>query len=312
MKFNPRKFTVIITTLFVLSVSLTNCSILVAAVGVESVVTGSAGNFGIAKADGGYSTISGSRSEEVMLSKFASIANRLADKLEATGKKRIVVAYYSDIHGRVSTLGRLGADLLNAGLVDRYKKSFQVINRRHLEAIIKEHKLGLTGLIKHSETASAGKFLGADIIIVGTFVPFNHYVLVISKGIAPDTGRIVFADHELLARTQTIDELLHTGISGRDIFRNMPMAARFSNPPAFRIDDNSVHCAGYGVFRTLAHAKAKYCHERPRSVSSDMTCRMYSERKWERMTRFCSDAINSRLLKDLGINPDETRESGNG
>ena len=253
-------------------------------------------------------------SDDLFKIQFDQLAHRLADKLKQAGKKRIVVDTYYNPNGRVSSLGRQVADALDASLSNIPQKSFDVVNRKHLEALTKEHELGLMGLLRFGADALDSGFSGADVVIVGSIIRMPDHFLVISKGIDTDTGRIVFADSKQwywLARMHTADELFRSGISGRDIFRNMPTTARFKSNPTFEIGKESAWCQGYGVFRTIMHAMAKYCHDLPRG-SATMTCTMKHQkegngavsRSTQRITQSsCPKSVDIHLLEDLGIDP---------
>ena len=224
----------------------------------------------------------------------AEVGNRLSQKLEAADKKRVVVAYYGDIYGRVSSLGRIVGEVLNAHLANA-GDAFEVVDRRHLEEVLKEREQYASGLFGSGRIVSAGKFLGADTVIIGTIAPLADSIHLFSKGIDAQTGQIIFSDMQPLPSSDETRQALKTGISGRDIFRNMPATARFNNVQTFSPDANTVRCRGYGTFRSIEHAQAKYCYQRPIGERSSLTC--YRSGEKIRMSRFCdSDDEGYRIL----------------
>lgn len=69
-------------------------------------------------------------------------------------------------------VGQGMADMLTTALVKSGK--YTVIERQNLEKILKEQKLGVSGLVTQETAVEAGKLLGVDIAVIGAVTEFGH------------------------------------------------------------------------------------------------------------------------------------------
>jgi len=70
----------------------------------------------------------------------------MAEKISQANKTKVAVVDFTDLSGNVTQLGRFIAELFSVKLTE-VGKGFQVVDRTHLNILIKEHKLSKTGLI---------------------------------------------------------------------------------------------------------------------------------------------------------------------
>lgn len=68
-------------------------------------------------------------------------------------------------------LGDGASDMMTTALVKTRK--FDVIEREKLKSILKEQKLGETGLVDQSRAAQMGKLLGAQFVVVGSITEYG-------------------------------------------------------------------------------------------------------------------------------------------
>jgi TolB-like protein len=80
------------------------------------------------------------------------------------------------------------ADGLRSGLEG--KKGIKVVERSQLQAVMAEHKLGMTGLIEAATAAGVGKLLGARHLLTGSFFVWTGRIKVLLKFVDVETGRI--------------------------------------------------------------------------------------------------------------------------
>src|SRR5512137_2610605 len=89
-------------------------------------------------------------------------------------------------------MGKIVAEWLITGLVETGR--FDVIERRLLEKLLEEQKLGATGAIDPSSAAQLGKILGVKTIVSGTVTSVEGYTEINARLINVDTASIVAAE----------------------------------------------------------------------------------------------------------------------
>jgi curli biogenesis system outer membrane secretion channel CsgG len=84
---------------------------------------------------------------------------------DAQPKKRIAVSRFEDGHG-YSGCGIGISDMLATALVKT--KKFMVIERKELEKVVEEQKLGLSGMVTAETAPAVGKLLGVELLVIGS------------------------------------------------------------------------------------------------------------------------------------------------
>jgi TolB-like protein len=109
-------------------------------------------------------------------------------------KTKIAVLDFQSQGEEFSTedMGKIVAEWLITGLVETGR--FDVIERRLLQKILEEQKLGMTGLIDPESVAQLGKILGVKTIVSGTLVKLGKTLEINARLINVDTGSIVTAE----------------------------------------------------------------------------------------------------------------------
>ena len=97
------------------------------------------------------------------------LANGLLEKASLRGKQ-IAVGEFLDSEKRVTGLssliaGRLEQELLRCASAG----GFQLVDRKNIEELVKEWKLGMYGYVSSETSAQAGKLLGINALCVGNF-----------------------------------------------------------------------------------------------------------------------------------------------
>ncbi len=98
----------------------------------------------------------------------------LAAPAGAQGKARIAVLAFEN-----NTTSNLFGDKLGAAASDEVTTQlvktgeFSVIERRQIESILAEQKLGMSGLVDAATAAKVGKLLGAQLVVVGSITKFS-------------------------------------------------------------------------------------------------------------------------------------------
>jgi hypothetical protein len=109
-------------------------------------------------------------------------------------------------------LGRFISEELSTQLV-LDAKSFTVVERLQLVAILKEHQISVSGLVDPSTIRKLGQFAGVDAIVTGTLVPFSDSVRLTAKVLDVSTAKVAAVSTADLPRTKAIDDLLSRGIA---------------------------------------------------------------------------------------------------
>ena len=140
-----------------------------------------------------------------------SLTKDLAPKIVNAKKKVIGVADFTDLQGNVTELGRFLAEELSVSLAGS-ANGFEVVDRTHLKALVKEYKLSLSGLIDPTTAKKLGQIAGADAFITGTLTPFGDSIRLAVKVLDAGTAKIITAATANIAKTKAIEEIFGTPI----------------------------------------------------------------------------------------------------
>ncbi|MCI5190497.1 MAG: hypothetical protein D3905_12070 [Candidatus Electrothrix sp. AS4_5] len=141
-----------------------------------------------------------------------TLSAAMAEKIAKADRTSVAVVDFTDLEGNVTQLGRFIAEEFSTALAGA-GKGFKVIDRTHLNSIIKENKLSATGLIDPATARKLGKIVGVQALITGTLTPFGENVRVAVKVLDTATAEVVDATRGNIAKTQGIEELLGKGIA---------------------------------------------------------------------------------------------------
>lgn len=116
-----------------------------------------------------------------------SIAQILVKDAREHGVKRIAVWYFNDT---VTKLGNKMAEKLSIALSNA-DDSLEIVDRQHIDAVMKEHQLAADGLIDPETAKALGRFLHADAIITGSIRVWNNVINVNIKMLDVETDVIL-------------------------------------------------------------------------------------------------------------------------
>jgi TolB-like protein len=103
-------------------------------------------------------------------------------------------------------MGKIVAEWLITGLVETGR--FDVIERRLLEKILEEQKLGATGAIDPTSAAQLGRILGVKTIVSGTLMSLEGTVEINARLINVDTASIVAAEKVRASSAGRLNDLV--------------------------------------------------------------------------------------------------------
>jgi len=148
-------------------------------------------------------------------------AHAIAEQLAGSETKTLAVVDFTDLQGNVTELGRFLAEELSIRLAG-LGKGYEVVDRTHLKALLKEHKLSSTGLIDPSTARELGRIAGVDALITGTVTPLGDSVRCAVKVLNTETAHIITSTTANIPRTQAIETLL-----GREIVHGTQDSTQF-------------------------------------------------------------------------------------
>jgi len=129
------------------------------------------------------------RTEPVTLrTGIARIAKQLSDQDRQGPKRRITVLDFPDVQGQIIPAGAVIAELLIGELFRTGR--YEIVERKHLSALLEQHRLNMTGLVDESTARRVGKLLGVDYIVTGTVIDLGTALNVNARTIAIETGSI--------------------------------------------------------------------------------------------------------------------------
>ncbi len=140
-----------------------------------------------------------------------NISKSMADKIADAGKKKVAVVDFTDLQGNVTELGRFIAEKFSVSLLIA-KKGFTVIDRTHLNALLKEHKLSAKGLIDPATARKLGKIAGADALVTGSLTPFGDSVEITVKLMDTETAALIDANSGNIPMIDAIKKMMETGV----------------------------------------------------------------------------------------------------
>jgi TolB-like protein len=133
----------------------------------------------------------------------------LAAPVRADFKKTKIAVLDFQMQGEQTNtkdMGKIVAEWLITGLVETGR--FDVIERRLLEKLLEEQKLGVTGMIDANSAAQLGKVLGVKIIVSGTVTSLEGYTEINARLINVDTASIMAAEKVRASSAERLRDLV--------------------------------------------------------------------------------------------------------
>ena len=145
----------------------------------------------------------------------SEIVTAITKSMAAGGKKSVAVLDLTDLNGRANCFGQLLAEEISVGLVSA-GQGFEIVSRNDakLRAVIKEQKLGASGIIEPQSAVKVGQVVGVQALVTGTVTAIGDRVRVTVTLIDSATARIVGGAATQIPRTKAIDEYLTSCDSG--------------------------------------------------------------------------------------------------
>ena len=104
----------------------------------------------------------------------------------------MAVVDFTDLQGNVTELGRFFAQEISTSLAME-GKTFEVVDRTHLNSILAEHQLAEKGIIDPETARELGKIAGVEILVTGTITPMGDYLRLNATVLDIETAKIISA-----------------------------------------------------------------------------------------------------------------------
>ena len=109
--------------------------------------------------------------------------------VQAQPKQRVAVVAPLHTSNENQLLGETVSEILTIALSDQ--KNMVVVDRTSLEKVLREQKLGLSGLVNPETAARVGKLLTADVVVAGSVVEVNKTLRYSVIAVAVDSRKIL-------------------------------------------------------------------------------------------------------------------------
>jgi TolB-like protein len=165
-------------------------------------------------------------------SDLQSATTRPETAAAASSKKRVAILYFDD-----NTSGDSGLQPLSTGLAlmligeAANFDGYEVVERADLQKVINELDLTKTGRFDASTTAQIGKLLGAESMVVGSYMNLMGKFRIDARMIDVETGSVTHAA-SASGEPDSFDQL------GRDLARKLFSTVGHSAPPQASIDQS--------------------------------------------------------------------------
>ncbi len=144
------------------------------------------------------------------------LSEDLKKHIQLSNKTRIAVVDFTDLKGNVTELGRFIAEEFSMGLL-MASGNYEVVDRSHLQVLLKENKLSASGLVAPEDARKIVKVSGVDALITGNITAFNDNVRLSIKILDAGTAKLIGASKGNIPATKAIKDLLEKEIHSFDI-----------------------------------------------------------------------------------------------
>ena len=138
----------------------------------------------------------------------------LITSISGQSVKNIAIADFTLLDGTPTELGKYLAEEFTYSLVSSSKKTFGVIDRSRVSALLKENNLGSTGTVDPNTIVKLGKMKGIDAVIAGTLTSTGNTLRLIIKVWNLETQNIIAVGRGDISKTPMISELEGKVVSG--------------------------------------------------------------------------------------------------
>lgn len=140
---------------------------------------------------------------------FVAVLVLIGSAVQAEYVKTKVAVLDFQLHGEgyeTQDMGKIVAEWLITALVRDGR--FEVIERRLLEKILTEQKLGLSGILDEGSASKLGQMLGAKVVISGSVMSLKGQIEVNARIIDVQTGSVIAAENVKSSSAGGLEEMV--------------------------------------------------------------------------------------------------------
>ncbi len=146
-------------------------------------------------------------------SKLEGLAENIAKKINTKGKKKIAVWGFVTENGEITPLGNYLTEDFSI-YITNFGESYEVIDRKHLETLLKEHDLYSEGYIDPQTAKKLRKIIAVDVIITGTYTVIGSKIKLRAKAIDTETALQMAAALVNLEINEDVSSYLGISVNG--------------------------------------------------------------------------------------------------
>jgi curli biogenesis system outer membrane secretion channel CsgG len=144
------------------------------------------------------------------------LATDLSKMIKASGKRAVAVVDFTDLEGNTTALGRFLAEELSNSLAG-CAKDFDVIDRNHLNTLMREQQLTSSGLLNRLMTRKL-EVDGVQALVTGSLTPFGEEEVRVSvKILDVSTAKMIGVNQVNLTQNATIKNMMGKGIAANEV-----------------------------------------------------------------------------------------------
>lgn len=144
------------------------------------------------------------------------LATDLSKMIKASGKRAVAVVDFTDLEGNTTALGRFLAEELSNSLAAS-AKDFDVIDRNHLNTLMREQQLTSSGLLNRLMTRKL-EVDGVQALVTGSLTPFGEEEVRVSvKILDVSTAKMLGVNQVNLVQNATIKNMMRQGIAANEV-----------------------------------------------------------------------------------------------
>ena len=136
------------------------------------------------------------------------LAVDIATQMKERNIKKIAVDDFTDLNGYKSALGDFISEELVTNFYTQSLGNFDVVERRELARVLKEQKLGGSGLLDKNTIAKIGEILGIDAIVTGSIAYLGKNIKINARMIGVENAKVFAAAARKIPKDETVEELL--------------------------------------------------------------------------------------------------------
>src|SRR5688572_19759206 len=144
--------------------------------------------------------------------KLQELAEKIATQISQQGKLKVAVWHFVNTQGEITDMGKFIGEDFSVYFTNSSKGRYQVMDRNHLDQILREHKLNSEGFIDPQTAKELGRINAVDAIITGTVDIFETQLKVRIKVLDTESALQISAEIGYLPVDQNIASFL--GIPG--------------------------------------------------------------------------------------------------